>query len=256
MFHATVDGAPAVCKAMSRNELDNLNAAQGAGVVRILHVTHDLASAKGTDQLQSNGGLAPTSALVAMEKLRDVQFYPRHDPGDPPIDTDLALRRALQSAATGGPKFRMTAPDKKRLGYLRDFLDAIVALNARGLMWCDVKQENCGVDGEGRVRIFDFGTFTRPIDDENRYIDILAYGKILFNTLVQAPAFVPGRHCTVHRFALNKAQLVSTVDLITGASPGVDSALRECFSIESSSSFDDIARVVRLLHAALLELEA
>ncbi len=106
------------------------------------------------------------------------------------------------------------------------------------------------------MRIFDFGTFTRPIDDENRYIDILAYGKILYNALVQAYAFAPGRHCRAHRFALNKAQLVSTVDLITGASPGVSSALRECFSLETSSSFDDIARVVRLLHAALLELRA
>jgi serine/threonine protein kinase len=189
-----------------------------------------------------------------MEKLGDVQFHPRHDQSDPPIDTVYALESALESEATGGPQFRVTAPDKKRLEYLRDFLDAIVALNARGLMWGDVKQENCGVDGEGRLRIFDFGTFTRPIDDENRYSDILAYGKILYNALVQAYAFAPGRHCREHRFALNKAQLVSTVALITGASVGVSSALRECFSLETSSSFDDIAHVVSLLHAALLEL--
>jgi serine/threonine protein kinase len=184
-----------------------------------------------------------------MEKLGDVQLHPHFNTQEP-IDTEYALERART-----GAKYRVFTPDKKRLGYLRDFLDAIVALNSRGLMWCDVKQENSGVDGDGRLRIFDFGTFTRPIDDDNRYIDIMAYGKLLYNALVQAYAFAPGRHCRAHRFALNQTQLLSTVDLITGASQPVLKALRKCFSLDSSHSSDDIARVVLLLHAALLDLD-
>jgi serine/threonine protein kinase len=252
VFHATVNGALAVCKVMGESELDNLNVAQGAGVVRILHVTQDLTSVKGTGaaQLQSDGDFHPGSAIVAMEKLENVQLHPNFNTQNP-IDTEYPLERAIKTDT----KYRMITPDKKRLGYLRDFIDAIVALNSKGLMWCDVKQENSGVDSDGRLRIFDFGIYTRPIDDNNRYIDIVAYGKLLYNALVQFYAFAPGRHCTPHRFALNQTQLISTVDLITGAPLGVLEALRKCFSLDSSSSSDDIARVVLLLRAALLELE-
>jgi serine/threonine protein kinase len=252
VFHATVNGALAVCKVMEKSELDNLNVAQGAGVVRILYIARDLTSVKGTGaaQLQSRDDFPPGSAIVAMEKLENVQLHPDFNTKVPIIDTQYGLMLAIKTDT----KYRMITPDKKRLGYLRDFIDAIVALNSKGLMWCDVKQENSGVDSDGHLRIFDFGIYTRPIDDNNRYIDIVAYGKLLYNALVQFYVFAPGRHCRKQRGALDQTQLISTVDLITGAPPGVLEALRKCFSLDSSSSSDNIERVVLLLLAALLEL--
>jgi serine/threonine protein kinase len=259
VFHATFDGEPAVCKVMGKSELENLNKAQGPGVVRILHVSEDVTAAEGpgSTQLRSmydhTGGMPPGSAIVAMEKLSDVQFHPSHDQGGTrTIDTVYALQECVKD----GVKYPARAPDQPRLRYLREFLDAIVALNERGLMWCDVKQENSGIDRELHLRIFDFGTFTRRIADENRYIDILAYGKLLYNAFVGVYAFAPGRHCRAHRFALSKEQLVSTVDLLSGASPGVSHALRACFSLDEDSSRDAVASVVGLLYTALLELRA
>ena len=245
---------------MRKSELDNLNKAQGPGVVRILHVSEDVAAAEGPGSAQlrsmydATGGMPPGSAIVAMEKLSGVQFHPDHTQGRDRsmIDTEYALQERVKDAV----KYPARAPEQQRLRYLREFLDAIVALNERGLMWCDVKQENCGIDREDKLRIFDFGTFTRRIADENRYIDILAYGKLLYNALVGIYAFAPGRHCRAHRFALNKGQLVSTVDLLSGASDHMDKALRACFSLDENSEPNDVARVVGLLRAALQELGA
>ena len=254
VFHATLDGVPAVCKVMRKSELDKLNEAKGPGVVRVMHVSNDSAAAKGPGAayLQSIGGIPPGSAIVVMEKLNDVQFHPRYNASGTTIDTEYALEERVRT----GVKYEASAPDRRMIGHLSELLDAIVALNSRGLMWCDAKQENAGIDTDGHLRIYDFGTFTSRIDDKNRYIDILSYGKLLYNALVGVFAFSPGRHCRPTRSPLSKAQLVSTVDLLTGASSGVSSALRACFSLDESSSSDSIARVVRLLYTALQELQA
>jgi serine/threonine protein kinase len=260
VFQATVDGESAVCKVMGRSELENLNKAQGPGVVRILHVSEDVSTAEGpgSTELRSmydaTGGMPPGSVIVAMEKLGDVQFHPRHDQGGhrDTIDTVYSLEERVKD----GVRYPVRSPGQPMLRYLREFLDAIVALNKRGLMWCDVKQENSGIDREFHLRIFDFGTFTRRIADENRYVDILAYGKLLYNALVGLYAFAPGRHCRAHRFALSKEQLVSTVDLISGAPVGVSHALRECFSLDEKSKPDSVVLVVDLLNTALRELGA
>jgi hypothetical protein len=257
VFHASVDDEPAVCKLMRKNELETLRAAQGAGVVRLIYITDDLAAAKGPGaaQLQAAyaiyGGMLPASSLVAMEKLGVAQFHPRLHVDSPPIDTEPGLDRHVQAGAT----YRVINPGHLRLRYLHELLDVIVALNSKGIVHWDVKQENLGVDHEGHLRIYDFG-FARRIDNESRYKDILAYGKLLYNTLVRFYAFAPGRHYESYSNPLSKAQLQSTVTFLTGASSAVLSAMRECFSLDKSSSSDDVARIVRLLYAALRELHA
>jgi hypothetical protein len=192
-----------------------------------------------------------------MEKLSDVQFHPRNGQGGPcgVIDTEYAL----QERAKTGVRYPAHAPKQPTLRSLREFLDAIVDLNARGLMWGDVKQENSGSDREGHLRIYDFGS-AGSINEFSRHMDLLAYGKLLYNVLVQFYALVPGSHYWSQNVRLgrdlNKEQLVSTVDLLDGAPARVSDALRACFSLDENSSPDDIAHVVGLLYTALSELQA
>ena len=263
VFHATVDGEPAVCKVMSKSELASLKAAQGDRVARILHVSEDFAAAKGegADDLRSpygpfRGRVPPGRAIVAMEKLSDVQFHPRNGQGGPcgVIDTEYAL----QERAKTGVRYPAHAPKQPTLRSLREFLDAIVDLNARGLMWGDVKQENSGSDREGHLRIYDFGS-AGSINEFSRHMDLLAYGKLLYNTLVQSYALGPGSHYESRNVTLGRLsedKLVFTVDLLFGAPRVVSDALRACFSLTDSSTPSAVATVVILLYKALQELGA
>jgi hypothetical protein len=251
VFHATVDNVPSVCKVMHAGELKYAMAAQGPGVVRVMYVCENFGAAKGVGasvlrQMYdlNNDGRLPGYALVAMERLSDVQLHPKGNAQSRPIDTAYALKERNVA------KYLASLPDVQTLGYLRELLDAIVHVNASGIIWGDLKQENMGIDADGHLRIYDFGErITESMDDARRYVDILAYGKLLYNVLAREYAFAPGRHSRSHRGELTTAELVSTLDLLSGAPDGVLSALRSCFSLDATSTPNAIASSVSLLYA-------
>lgn len=264
VYDATFTDRPAVCKVMHDTELRGLMeaAAHGVPVARVLYSSKDfnVPTAQGVEGLLSPygpfHGMVPSNrAIVAMEKLSDVQLHP--DPGDlgTIINTEEALRARLN--ATPRQMYPVRGLDKPKL--LSELLDAIVNLNQNGLMWLRVDQRNTGVDTEGRLRIFDFGS-AQPVSGVNRHEDILAYGKLLYNALIRFYALDHGSHYLSRNAILgrdlNKGQLVSTVDLLSGASARMSEALRACFSLDENSEPDAIARVVGLLRTALRELGA
>jgi hypothetical protein len=264
VYDATFADRPAVCKVMHDNELVRLMeaAAHGVPVARILYSSTDFSvpTAQGVEGLLSTygpfRGMVPSNhSIVAMEKLTYVQLHP--DPGGlgTIINTDEALQARLN--ATPRQMYPVRVPDQPRL--LRELLDAIVNLNQKGRMWRRVDQRNTGVGTEGHLRIFDFGS-AQPVSEVNRHEDILAYGKLLYNALIRFYALDPGSHYLSRNAKLgrdlSKAQLVSTVDLLSGASEHMDKALRACFSLDDYSEPASIARVVDHLHAALRELGA
>jgi hypothetical protein len=138
-------------------------------------------------------------------------------------------------------------------------LDAIVYLNnEKRVLWRNVDQSNTGVDNEGRLRIYDFG-YAGDIHASNMHMDILAYGKLLYNALVQSYALGPGSHyesLNVRLGGLSEGKLVLTVNLLSGASEALKSALRACFSLTDFSDQGAVANVVILLYKALQELGA
>jgi hypothetical protein len=263
VYDATFADRPAVCKVMHDNELVRLMeaAAHGVPVARVLYSSKDfnVPTAQGVEGLLSPygpfHGMVPSNrAIVAMEKLRYVQLHP--DPGGlgTIINTEEALRARLN--ATPRQMYPVRVPDQPRL--LRELLDAIVNLNQKDLMWRRVDQRNTGVDTEGHLRIFDFGS-AQPVSEVNRHEDILAYGKLLYNALIRFYALDPGSHYesrNVRLGGLSEGKLVLTVDLLSGAPHVVSSALRACFSLTDFSTQSAVASVVILLYKALQELGA
>lgn len=264
VYNATHDGRRAVCKIMRTNELKILQAAQGDRVVRILDFSEDptavLAAATGTgaEDLRSKygpfKGTVPSGrAIVAMEKLRYVELHP--NPGFP--DTIISNDEALQKRLNDGHKYSVHKPHQ--LALLRELLDAIVYLNnEKRVLWRNVDQSNTGVDDEGHLRIFDFGS-AQPVSEVNRHMDILAYGKLLYNVLVQSYALGQGSHYesrNVSLGGLSEGKLVLTLDLLTDAPHVVSGALRACFSLTDFSTPSAVATVVILLYKALQELGA
>jgi len=264
VYNATLDGRHAVCKVMRTNELKILQAAQGDRVVRILDFSEDptavlaAATGAGAEDLRSKygpfKGTVPSGrAIVAMEKLRYVELHP--EPGVP--DTIISTDEALQKRLKDGPMYSVHKPHQPTL--LRELLDAIVYLNnEKMVLWRNVDQSNTGVDDEGRLRIYDFG-YAGDIHASNMHMDILAYGKLLYNALVQSYALGPGSHYesrNVRLGGLSEGKLVLAVSLLSGASEALESALHACFSLIDFGDQGAVASVVSLLYKALQELGA
>lgn len=182
-----------------------------------------------------------------------VELHP--NPGFP--DTIISTDEALQKRLKDGHKYSVHKPHHPML--LRELLDAIVYLNnERRVLWRNVDQSNTGVDDEGRLRIYDFG-FAGQIHDSSMHMDILAYGKLLYNALVQSYALGPGSHYesrNVRLGGLSEGKLVLAVSLLSGASEALESALRACFSLTDFSTPSAVASVVILLYKELQELGA
>ena len=260
VYKATLGDSHAVCKVMLTKELKILQAAQGDRVVRILDFSEDpttvlaAATGAGAEDLRSKyGPFPPGSAIVAMEKLKYVELHPNPGFPDTIISTDVALQKRLKD----GHKYSVHKPHQLTL--LRELLDAIMYLNnERRVLWRNVDQSNTGVDDEGRLRIYDFG-YAGDINAYNMHMDILAYGKLLYNTLVQSYALGPGSHYESRKVTLgtlSEDKLVFTVDLLFGAPRVVSDALRACFSLTDFSTQSAVASVVILLYKALQELGA
>jgi len=264
VYNATLDGRHAVCKIMRTNELKILQAAQGDRVVRILDFSEDpetvlaAATGAGAEDLRSKygpfKGTVPSGrAIVAMEKLKYVELHP--NPGFP--DTIISTNEALQKRLKDRHKYSVHKPHQLTL--LRELLDAIVYLNNdKSVLWRNVDQSNTGVDDDGRLRIYDFG-YAGDINAYNMHMDILAYGKLLYNALVKSYALGPGSHYesrTVRLGGLSEGNLVLAVNLLSGASEELESALRACFSLTDFGDPSAVARAVSLLYKALQQLGA
>lgn len=207
VFDATFRGAPAVVKLMDATEFRVLTEAQGPGVVRVLH---SAPAAKGR-------------VIVVMEKLKPAAFYPRSilSESEPEVVALSTRRRKL----------------------LLDLLRAVVALNGKGILWGDLRQENTGVDTEGHLRIFDFAS-SAAYGDRNRAMDIVAFGKLVYNTLV-------GKYVLETGNSPDAGRRFSGLTRVTPS--GLTRALRECFRLGSKAvgTVEDVSRVVRLFAEAL-----
>jgi len=218
VFDATFRGAPAVAKLMDATEFRVLTEAQGPGVARVLHS----APAKGR-------------VIVVMEKLKPAAFYPV-DPKGLLSESELAL-------------------STRRRKLLLELLRAVVALNGKGILWGDLRQENTGVDAEGHLRIFDFGSSAEH-GDHNRAMDIVAFGKLVYNTLAGKNVLETGSHYS----SPHAGRRFSGLTRVTPS--GLTRAVHECFRLGSQTSeaveagkavgtVDDVRRVVRLFTEAL-----
>jgi hypothetical protein len=249
VFDATFHGAPAVAKLMHPIELGVMTAAQGPGVVRVLHTcAHPM-------PIRTEGPM-----LAVMEKLKPARFYPtrRHD-----FLIDLTYISESDTVQT----FDVVALSTRKTQLLLELLRAVVALNDKAILWGDLKEENTGVDAEGHLRIFDFGSARAagtqygdapvgwPITDANRAMDIVAFGKLVYNTLVGKLAFHPGRHYRAHRQPLDTAGLVSTVSRLSGATP-LAGALRECFRLGFNYGYSDTYDPNELLSSTSAEVRS
>jgi hypothetical protein len=272
VFDATFHGAPAVAKLMHPIELGVMTAAQGPGVVRVLHSSPASCASYPTEDY---GRPIRTKArmLAVMEKLETAGFYPTRR-----NDFLIDLTCLLESDKVSLQTFDVVALSTRRRQLLLELLHAVVALNDKAILWGDLKEENTGVDAEGHLRIFDFGSARAagtkygddevrdapvgwPITDANRAMDIVAFGKLVYNTLVGKLVFNPGRHYLAHRQPLDTAGLVSTVSRLSGATP-LAGALRECFRLGFNHGYDErnelrlstsaeVRSVVRAFSAAL-----
>jgi serine/threonine protein kinase len=199
---------------MDATEFRVLTEAQGPGVVRVFHS----APAKGR-------------VIVVMEKLKPAAFYPKS-----------ILSESYR-------ELEIVALSTRRRKLLLELLRAVVALNGKGILWGDLRQENTGVDAEGHLRIFDFGS-SAEYGDHNRAMDIVAFGKLVYNTLA-------GKN------VLETSSITDAERRFTGltslAQSGLASALRECFRLGSQTSESvrtvgtakDVRRVVRSFAEAL-----
>ena len=214
VFDATFRGAPVVAKLMDATEFRVLTEAQGPGVVRVFHS----APAKGR-------------VIVVMEKLKPAAFYPKS-----------ILSESYR-------ELEIVALSTRRRKLLIELLRTVVALNGKGILWGDLRQENTGVDAEGHLRIFDFGS-SAEYGDHNRAMDIVAFGKLVYNTL-------SGKNVLGTSGNYSRTDAGRRFSGLAGVTPsGLTHALHECFrlgsqTVEAVGTAEDVHRVVRLFAEAL-----
>jgi serine/threonine protein kinase len=200
---------------MDATELRVLTEAQAPGVVRVLHS----APAKGR-------------VIVVMEKLKHSKSI---------------LSESYR-------ELEIVALSTRRRKLLLELLRAVVALNGKGILRGDLRQENTGVDAEGHLRIFDFGS-SAEYGDHNRAMDIVAFGKLVYNTLAGKNVLETGSITDAGR----------RFSGLTRVTPSLTLALHECFRLGSQTSkaveaveavrtagtANDVGRVVSLFAEAL-----
>jgi len=181
---------PKILKKMSNTEKDILVKLQGEGVVKILDY-------KGNYPI--------------MEKLRHIDFYPeKKNPkqlreisetiyGELLYDWDETDENLIEVDPNMIAEYRKNQlkknirVDEINYKYLINLLDAIQRVNNEGYLWMDLKTNNLGIsDYDDELYIYDFGRAI-PINDDNRYKDLLAFGKFYYNTIINYNFFTPGR---------------------------------------------------------------
>jgi len=234
VWNGSLRGNPVIYKLMKKHEYNILMKVQGIGVVRVLYKTENYKLPEEIDRL---------GTLVAMEKLDTIKLHPDYNTGEA-LDTKYSLENRVKK----GVLLNMHSFD---FNNLRRLLNTIVEINNMGILWGDLKQENIGVDKDGNLRIFDFSeSRTISRDLENKHLEILAYGKLLYNIITQNFAFHPGRHYRGGR-DLTRDEFLQVIDMIQDIDSISKNALQKCFLLNNESTDNDISESIKELYLML-----
>lgn len=179
-----ISGRKVIIKKMHKEEQIILEELQGDGIVKILKYNKE--------------------NYPIMEKLRHVDFY---DNKNRPKINDITIT-FMDVEDNELVKQVKTEINYK---YFLQLLNTIERINKKGYIWGDLKTNNLGIsDIDGKLYIFDFGE-TKEINDENRYMDLLAFGKFYYNTITNQAFFEPGRYYMPQRsyIQLDKYKLLA-----------------------------------------------
>ena len=249
---------------MGEHEYNSLMKVQGIGVVRTLYETEKYTLPKNI-KFDLPIDSYKVGILVAMEKLNTITLHPTNGI---PLDTEKNFINRL----TYGPLLLyMHSFDSNISNILRKLLNTIVEINNKGILWGDLKQENMGLDKDGKLRIFDFTDSSTissmqkiPFDDSideyytivsNKHFDILAYGKLLYNIITQNFSFYPGRHYhdRMKNTGLIREQYLQVIDMIQDIDPISKNALQKCFLLngESENLDNELSEAIKALYLML-----
>ena len=182
-----VNGQEGIIKKIIGEELMYLKKFQGDNVVKILQITDE--------------------GFPIMEKLQHIDLY-NNDEKTQINNSRYGLRsyfKTLNNSDLGSLKQTVNMPDSNTFKYLLDLLNAIERVNTMGYIWGDLKTNNLGISKiDDKLYIFDFGE-TRLINDGNRFMDLLAYAKFLYNILIKKQFFQPGREYRVVREPIDES---------------------------------------------------
>ena len=256
VWDGTLSGKPVIYKLMGKYEYNSLMKVQGIGVVRALYETENYKLPSLPIESHKVG------ILVAMEKLNTITLHPTNGI---PLDTEKNFRNRL----TYGPLLLYMHSFDSNI--LRKLLNTIVEINNKGILWGDLKQENMGLDKDGKLRIFDFTESSTirsmqktPYSDSigeyytilsNKHFDILAYGKLLYNIITQNFAFYPGRHYEDRHVntGLIAEEYLQVIDMIQDIDPISKNALQKCFLLngESENLDNELSEAIKALYLML-----
>jgi serine/threonine protein kinase len=231
VWNGSLRGNPVIYKLMNKSEYNILMKVQGNGVVRVLYKIENYELPEGV------------GVLVAMEKLDTIKLHPDYNTGSA-LDTKYSLEERVKK----GVLLNMHSFD---FNNLRRLLNTIVEINNMGILWGDLKQENMGLDNDGNLRIFDFSeSRTIRSDFENKHLEIIAYGKLLYNIITQNFAFHPGRHYRGGR-TLSSDEFLQVIDMIQDIDSISKNALQKCFLLNNESTDNDISESIKELYRML-----
>jgi hypothetical protein len=123
-----------------------------------------------------------------------------------------------------------------------------------GYLWGDLKEENMGIDKNGKVKVFDFGE-TQLISEIEYpplyyFSDIIAFGKFFLNGLIKRHFCQPGAGVYFSRGHGSDLELRDYNNILSnmdGEPVLVQQSklvLRECFSLNRDSSKADVQSVI------------
>ena len=208
-----VNGQEGIIKKIIGEELMYLNKFQGDNVVKILQITDE--------------------GFTIMEKLQHIDLY-NNDEKTQITNSMYGLRsnfKTLTNSDLSSLKQTVNMPDSNTFKYLLDLLNAIERVNTMGYIWGDLKTNNLGISKiDDKLYIFDFGE-TRLINDGNRFMDLLAYAKFLYNILIKKPFFQPGREYRVVREPIDESGYNLLIDSLITDDNRLKTELKNIFKI-------------------------
>lgn len=222
------NGREGIIKKMGKGELKYLQELQGDNVVKILKITDE--------------------GFPIMEKLKHIDLYDDNIKIRP-NDSMYALKLKYNGINNNNRRTlnqKVIMPSSKQFKYLLDLLNAIERINTMGYIWGDLKTNNIGISEiDEKLYIFDFGEI-RKITDENRFKDLLAYAKFLYNILINKPFFEPGREYYAVREPIDESGYQLLIDLLITDDEKLKEELMKIFRIANKSiSQDDIKKIYK-----------
>jgi len=220
------NGREGIIKKMNQVELEYLQKLQGDNVVKILQITDE--------------------GFPIMEKLKHIDLY--ND------NIKMKLNNLMY-----GLKFKhnrininnretlkqnVIMPSPKQFKYLLDLLNAIERVNTMGYIWGDLKINNLGISEiDDKLYIFDFGEIQK-ITNKNRFMDLLAYAKFLYNILINKQFFEPGREYSAIREPIDESGYKQLIDSLNTDDKKLKEELMKIFRIANTSISQDDIKII------------